>query len=142
MLTPLEDLAMATLTAVHPGKLSDQVSFRPRYGNYIGGKWVEPASGQYFENVTPVTGKAFCEIPRSNAQDVERALDAAHAAKDAWGKTSAAERANILNKIAQRMEDTLGGRAGGRSWNNAKRIRETWAADIPRAIHHFRYFAG
>ena len=78
---------MATLaeTALHPGKLSDTVSFRPRYGNYIGGKWVEPASGQYFENVTPITGKTFCEIPRSNAQDIDRALDAAHAARESMG---------------------------------------------------------
>ncbi len=82
---------MATMaeTALHPGKLSDTVSFRPRYGNYIGGKWVEPASGQYFENVTPITGKPFCEIPRSNAQDIDRALDAAHAAREAWGHTPA-----------------------------------------------------
>ncbi len=79
---------MATMTEPIPGKLSEKVSFRPRYGNYIGGKWVEPASGQYFDNVTPITGKTFCEIPRSNAQDVERALDAAHAARAAWGHTS------------------------------------------------------
>jgi len=72
---------MATATAMHPGKLSDRVSFRPRYGNYIGGKWVEPVSGQYFENVTPVTGKTFCEIPRSGAKDIDLALDAAHAAR-------------------------------------------------------------
>src|ERR1700677_766732 len=90
---------MATATALHPGKLSETVSFRPRYGNYIGGKWVEPASGQYFENITPVTGKVFCEIPRSNAQDIERALDAAHAAKDKWAHISPTQRAIILNQI-------------------------------------------
>jgi aldehyde dehydrogenase len=77
------EMNMATATALHPGKLSETMSFRSRYGNYIGGKWVEPASGQYFENVTPVTGRAFCEIPRSNAQDIDRALDAAHAARAA-----------------------------------------------------------
>jgi aldehyde dehydrogenase len=137
-----EDLPMATLTAVHPGKLSDQVSFRPRYGNYIGGKWVEPASGQYFENVTPVTGKPFCEIPRSNAQDIERALDAAHAARESWGKTSPTQRAVILNQIAQRMEDNLDILALAETWDNGKPIRETTAADLPLAIDHWRYFAG
>jgi aldehyde dehydrogenase len=116
--------------------------FKARYGNYIGGRWVEPASGQYFENITPVTGKAFCEIPRSNAQDVEKALDAAHAAKAAWGRTSAAERANILNKIAQRIEDNLPLLAEAETWDNGKPIRETMAADMPLAIDHFRYFAG
>ena len=89
-----------------------------------------------------MTGKAFCEIPRSNAADVEKALDAAHAAKDAWGKTAAAERANILNKIAQRMEDNLAMLAEAETWDNGKPIRETMAADMPLAIDHFRYFAG
>ena len=134
---------MATVTSLQPGTLGgSRHGFKARYGNYIGGRWVEPASGQYFENITPVTGKAFCEIPRSNAQDVERALDAAHAAKDAWGKTSAAERANILNKIAQRMEDNLALLAEAETWDNGKPIRETMAADMPLAIDHFRYFAG
>src|ERR1700734_448109 len=133
---------MATLTAVHPGKLSDHVSFRKRYGNYIGGKWVEPASGQYFENVTPVTGKTFCEIPRSHAQDIERALDAAHAAREAWGHTSPTQRAIILNQIAHRMEDNLDILALAETWDNGKPIRETTAADLPLAIDHWRYFAG
>jgi len=133
---------MATATAVHPGKLSDKVSFRPRYGNYIGGKWVEPASGQYFENITPVTGKTFCEIPRSNAQDIDLALDAAHAARHAWGHTSPTHRANIMNQIAQRMEDNLDLLALAETWDNGKPIRETTAADIPLAIDHWRYFAG
>src|SRR5271165_3093278 len=132
---------MATATAVHPGKLSDQVSFRPRYGNYIGGKWVEPASGQYFENVTPVTGKTFCEIPRSNAQDIERALDAAHAARAAWGHTSPTHRANLMIQIAQRMEDNLEMLALAETWDNGKPIRESMAADLPLAIDHWRYFA-
>jgi aldehyde dehydrogenase len=134
---------MATVTSLQPGTLGgSRHAFRERYGNYIGGEWVAPASGQYFENITPVTGKAFCEIPRSNAQDIDRALDAAHAAKDAWGKTSAAERANILNKIAQRMEDNLALLAEAETWDNGKPIRETTAADMPLAIDHFRYFAG
>jgi aldehyde dehydrogenase len=133
---------MATLTAVHPGKLSETVSFRPRYGNYIGGKWVEPASGQYFENVTPITGKPFCEIPRSNAQDIERALDAAHAARESWGHTSPTHRAIILNQIAQRMEDNLALLALAETWDNGKPIRETTAADLPLAVDHWRYFAG
>ncbi len=134
---------MATVTGLQPGMLGGtQHVFKARYGNYIGGRWVEPASGQYFENITPVTGKAFCEIPRSNAQDVEKALDAAHAAKAAWGRTSAAERANILNKIAQRIEDNLPLLAEAETWDNGKPIRETMAADMPLAIDHFRYFAG
>jgi len=133
---------MATIAAVHPGRLSDQVSFRPRYGNYIGGKWVEPASGQYFENVTPITGKTFCEIPRSNAQDVEKALDAAHAARESWGHTPPTHRALILNKIADRMEANLDILALAETYDNGKPIRETTAADIPLAIDHFRYFAG
>jgi len=133
---------MATATALHPGKLSETVSFRPRYGNYIGGRWVEPASGQYFENVTPVTGKTFCEIPRSNAQDIERALDAAHAARAAWGHTSPTHRANIMIQIAQRMEDNLEMMALAETWDNGKPIRETMAADLPLAIDHWRYFAG
>ncbi|MDR3774557.1 MAG: aldehyde dehydrogenase family protein [Terracidiphilus sp.] len=133
---------MATATALHPGKLSETVSFRPRYGNYIGGRWVEPASGQYFENVTPVTGRVFCEIPRSNAQDIERALDAAHAARAAWGHTNPTHRANIMVQIAQRMEDNLELLALAETWDNGKPIRETMAADMPLAIDHWRYFAG
>jgi aldehyde dehydrogenase len=140
--TPKGVFTMATLTATHPGKLSDNVSFRPRYGNYIGGKWVEPASGQYFENITPITGKTFCEIPRSNAQDIERALDAAHAARESWGRTSPAQRAVILNQIAQRMEENLDILALAETWDNGKPIRETTAADLPLAIDHWRYFAG
>jgi aldehyde dehydrogenase len=133
---------MATATAIHPGKLSDTASFRPRYGNYIGGQWVEPASGQYFENITPVTGKTFCEIPRSNAQDIDRALDAAHAARASWGQTSPTHRANIMIQIAQRMEENLEMLALAETWDNGKPIRETTAADLPLAIDHWRYFAG
>jgi len=133
---------MATATALHPGKLSETASFRPRYGNYIGGRWVEPASGQYFENVTPVTGRTFCEIPRSNNKDIDLALDAAHAARVAWGHTSPTHRANIMIQIAQRMEDNLEMLALAETWDNGKPIRETMAADLPLAIDHWRYFAG
>ena len=101
-----------------------------------------PASGQYFENVTPVTGQVMCEIARSNAQDVERALDAAHAAKVAWGKTSQTERGRMLEKIAQRIEDNLEMLATIETWDNGKPIRETMAADMPLTVDHFRYFAG
>ena len=121
--------------AVHP-------KFAKRYGNFIGGKWVEPKSGRYFENISPVNGQVLCEVARSDAADVELALDAAHAAKDAWGRTSAAERALILNKIADRMQDNLALLAEAETWDNGKPIRETTNADMPLAIDHFRYFAG
>ncbi|MFM9916192.1 MAG: aldehyde dehydrogenase [Rhizobacter sp.] len=127
---------------LEPGKFGTAVAFKKRYGNYIGGQWVAPAKGQYFENITPITGKAFCEIPRSTAEDVERALDAAHAAKAAWGKTSPTERANILNKIADRIEANLPMLAAAETWDNGKPIRETTFADLPLAVDHFRYFAG
>src|ERR1700722_9759282 len=133
---------MATLTALQPGTYGFPVSTRKQYQNFIGGEWGAPASGQYFENPTPVTGETLCEIPRSNAADVDRALDAAHAAKRAWGKTSVAERSRLLNLIAQRMEDNLEMLATVETWDNGKAIRETLAADIPLAIDHFRYFAG
>ena len=127
---------------LEPGKFGFDVNFKRRYGNFIGGRWLEPVGGQYFENVTPITGKPFCEVPRSTAEDIERALDAAHAAKSAWGQTPAAARAQILNKIADRMEANLERLAAAETWDNGKPLRETLAADIPRAIDHFRYFAG
>jgi aldehyde dehydrogenase len=113
-----------------------------RYQNFIGGEWTEPRSGNYFENPSPVNGQAFCEVPRSTAADIELALDAAHKAAPAWGRTAAAERANILNRIADRMEQNLEKLAVIETWDNGKPIRETLAADIPLAIDHFRYFAG
>ncbi|MRG58197.1 aldehyde dehydrogenase family protein [Phyllobacterium sp. SYP-B3895] len=116
--------------------------FKSRYGNFIGGKFVEPRSGKYFENTSPVNGQVICEIARSDASDVEAALDAAHAAKEAWGRTSPAERSVILNKIAQVMEDNLDILAEAETWDNGKPIRETTAADLPLAIDHLRYFAG
>jgi aldehyde dehydrogenase len=116
--------------------------FAERYDNFIGGKWVAPKSGKYFDNMSPVTGQVVCKIARSDAQDIEAALDAAHAAKDAWGRTSVGERANILNRIADRMEANLEQLAVAETWDNGKPIRETRAADLPLAIDHFRYFAG
>ncbi|MGO1727212.1 aldehyde dehydrogenase [Glutamicibacter ardleyensis] len=118
------------------------VNFKPRYENYIGGEWVAPVKGMYFENVTPVTGKVFCEVARSTAEDIEVALDAAHAAAPAWGKTSPAERAVILNKIADRIEENLEMMAVAETWDNGKAIRECINADLPLAVDHFRYFAG
>lgn len=125
-----------------PGAEGALMSFQPRYDNYIGGQWVAPSAGRYFENPTPVTGQVFCEIARSDESDIEKALDAAHAAAPAWGKTSAAERAVILNKIADRIEENLESIALAESWDNGKPIRETLNADIPLAVDHFRYFAG
>ena len=118
------------------------VNYESRYDHYIGGEYVPPVKGQYFDNPTPVTGETFCEIARGTAEDVERALDAAHGAADAWGRTSPAERANILNKIADRMEANLEKLAVAEAWENGKPVRETLAADLPLAIDHFRYFAG
>ena len=118
------------------------VNFKERYENYIGGQWVAPAKGMYFENVTPVTGKVFCEVARSTAEDIETALDAAHAAAPAWGKTSPAERAVILNKIADRIEENLEMLSVAETWDNGKAIRECLNADLPLAVDHFRYFAG
>ncbi|BBH66239.1 putative aldehyde dehydrogenase [Actinoplanes sp. OR16] len=125
-----------------PGTEGSIVSYQSRYDHYIGGEYVPPAKGQYFENPSPVTGQVFCEVARGTADDVERALDAAHGAADAWGRTSPAERANILNKIADRMEQNLEKLAVAEAWENGKAVRETLAADIPLAIDHFRYFAG
>jgi len=127
---------------LEPGRFGFAVNFKKRYGNFINGEWVAPVKGEYFENITPVTGRVFCEVPRSRAEDVELALDAAHAAKAAWGRTSPAERAQVLNRIADRMEANLELLATAETWDNGKPIRETMAADLPLAIDHFRYFAG
>jgi aldehyde dehydrogenase len=125
----------------NPGTPDALVTFDPRYDNYIGGKWVPPVKGKYFENISPVTGEVFCEVARSTAEDVELALDAAHAAKDAWGKTSATERAAILNKIADRIEANLQELAIAETWDNGKPVRESLAADLPLVVDHWRYFA-
>ncbi|MFD1625367.1 aldehyde dehydrogenase [Azospirillum griseum] len=122
--------------------LQKQIALRPRYDNFIGGQWVAPVDGQYFTNLTPITGKPLCEVARSQAADIELALDAAHKAKDAWGRTSPTERSNILLKIADRMEERLELIALAESLDNGKPIRETRAADLPLAVDHFRYYAG
>ncbi|MGP8289518.1 acetaldehyde dehydrogenase ExaC [Vreelandella zhanjiangensis] len=126
----------------NPGDNGSVVSFEKRYGNYIGGEFVPPVNGQYFDNVSPVNGQVFCEIPRSTAEDIDKALDAAHKAAPAWGKTAAAERSNILLKIADRIEQNIEMLAVAESWDNGKAVRETLNADIPLAVDHFRYFAG
>ncbi|MFC4375522.1 aldehyde dehydrogenase [Nocardia halotolerans] len=125
-----------------PGAEGSIVSYAKRYDNFIDGKWVPPVQGRYFENTSPVDGQPFCEIARSSAADVELALDAAHRAAPAWGETSPAERANILNKIADRIETNLESLAVAETWDNGKPVRETLAADLPLAVDHFRYFAG
>ncbi|MCC3775078.1 aldehyde dehydrogenase [Streptomyces sp. UNOB3_S3] len=126
----------------NPGSPDAIVTYRSRYDHWIGGEYVPPKQGGYFENPSPVDGRPFTEIARGTAEDVERALDAAHAAAPAWGRTSPAERALILNRMADRMERNLEILAVAESWDNGKPIRETLAADIPLAIDHFRYFAG
>ncbi|CCD91167.1 aldehyde dehydrogenase [Bradyrhizobium sp. ORS 375] len=127
-------------------KVDVNAAFKPpfaaRYDNFIGGAWKAPSAGKYFDNISPITGQPVCQIARSDASDIEAALDAAHAAKDGWARTSVTERALILNRIADRMEANLAKLALAETWDNGKPIRETTAADIPLAIDHFRYFAG
>ncbi|MGB8711888.1 MAG: aldehyde dehydrogenase family protein [Onishia taeanensis] len=126
----------------NPGSADALVSFAERYGNFIDGKFVAPIKGQYFDNVSPVNGEVFCQIPRSTAEDIDLALDAAHRAAPAWGRTSAAERGNILLKIADRIEQNIEALAVAETWDNGKAVRETLNADLPLAVDHFRYFAG
>jgi len=121
--------------------LGSRVALRPRYDNFIGGDWVAPVDGRYFDNISPITGKPVCQIARSQAADIELALDAAHKVKDAWGRTPAAERAMLLNKIADRMQENLVLLATVETIDNGKPIRESRMADVPLAIDHFRYFA-
>ncbi|MDR5782010.1 aldehyde dehydrogenase family protein [Caballeronia sp. LZ065] len=121
--------------------LSTEYPYKKQYGNFIGGKWVAPAGGEYFDNISPITGEPFTSIPRSREADIEAALDAAHAAKVAWGRTSVTDRSNVLLKIAERMEQNLQRLAVAESIDNGKPLRETMAADIPLAIDHLRYFA-
>ena len=126
----------------YPGTPGSPLQPKARYGNFIGGQFVEPKSGLYFDNISPTSGKSICEIARSNADDVNAALDAAHAAAPAWGKTSTTERSNILNKIADTIEANLHLLALADTLDNGKPIRETMNADIPLTVDHFRYFAG
>ena len=125
-----------------PGHVDSPVKVKPRYENFIGGHWVAPVQGQYMKDLSPANARQFTEVPRSTKEDVELALDAAHAAKDAWGETSLAERARILNRIADVIEEHTEMLAVAESWDNGKPVRETLAADIPLAADHFRYFAG
>ena len=126
----------------NPGQSGSVISFDARYGNYIGGEFVPPVKGEYFDNVTPVNGEVFCQIPRSTAEDIDKALDAAHQAAPAWGRTSTTERSNILLKIADRIEQNIERLAVAETWDNGKAVRETINADLPLAVDHFRYFAG
>lgn len=125
-----------------PGTEGSKVNFRKRYDNYIGGEWVAPVGGEYFDNVTPVTGEVYCQVARGKAEDIEKALDAAHAAAPAFGATPPAQRALLLLHIADRIEEHLEELAVAETWENGKPVRETLAADIPLAADHFRYFAG
>ena len=125
-----------------PGAEGSLMSFESRYENFIGGQWVAPVGGRYFGNPSPVTGEVFCEVARSDAADIDAALDAAHAAAPGWGATAPAERAVILNRIADRIEENLESIAVAEAWDNGKPVRETLNADIPLAVDHFRYFAG
>ncbi|BAL96902.1 acetaldehyde dehydrogenase ExaC [Rubrivivax gelatinosus] len=125
-----------------PNTPGAKVQFKAQYDNFIGGKFVPPADGQYFDVITPITGKPYTRAARSGAADVERALDAAHAAADAWGRTPPADRSNILLKIADRIEQNLELLAYAETVDNGKPMRETLAADVPLAVDHFRYFAG
>ena len=125
-----------------PGTAGAPVSFKAQYNNFIGGQWVAPVDGQYFDVITPISGQVYTQAARSSAPDIELALDAAHAAADAWGKTSPTERSNVLLKIADRLEANLEYLAYAETVDNGKPIRETLNADLPLAIDHFRYFAG
>lgn len=126
----------------YPNTENSPVQFRKKYDNFINGEWVAPIDGEYFDNSSPIDGKVFCQVARSKEADVEAALDAAHAAKDAWGKTSVTERSNMLLKLADGIEANLEAIAIAESYENGKPVRETLAADIPIAMDHLRYFAG
>ena len=136
---------MATIEKVAtfeaPGHPGSPVELKPRYDNFVGGHWVPPVHGEYVENLTPATGEPFTEVPKSTPEDIELALDAAHAAREAWGATSTTERSRILNRVADAIEEHVELLAVAESWENGKPVRETLAADIPLAADHFRYFA-
>ena len=130
------------MTYAPPGTAGAKIQYKAHYDNFIGGKWVAPVKGAYFDVITPISGKVYTKAARSTSEDIELALDAAHAAADRWGRTPAAERANLLLKIADRIEQNLELLAYAETVDNGKPIRETMAADIPLAVDHFRYFAG
>jgi len=133
---------IASSTYAAPGEPGSPVDLKDRYENFIGGEWVAPTTGEFSENVSPSTGEPFCEVAHSGDQDIELALDAAHAAKDEWGKRSPAERAAVLNRVADAIEENVEMLAVAESYDNGKPVRETLAADIPLSVDHFRYFAG
>src|SRR5246127_363612 len=140
--SPFKHVRSAQMNHAEMQFLTTEFPFKKQNANFIGGEWVKPVGGEYFDNISPITGEPFTSIPRSREADIELALDAAHRAKAAWGKTSTTERANILNRIADRMEANLQRLAVAETIDNGKPLRETMAADIPLAIDHFRYFAG
>ncbi|MBY7783750.1 aldehyde dehydrogenase [Vibrio fluvialis] len=125
-----------------PGTNNAIFNFKSHYDNYIGGQWVKPVNGEYFDNISPVNGQVYCQVARSGAEDINLALDAAHEVRAQWGKTSVTERSNLLLKIADRVEANLEKLAFVETWENGKPIRETLAADLPLVVDHFRYFAG
>src|ERR1700692_4785612 len=137
--SPIKETSSFT---AHLKTIERKIPLRARYENFIGGKWVAPVKGAYFDNISPTTGQVICKIARSQAEDVELAVDAAHAAADAWGRTAVAQRAAVLNKVADRMEQYLPFLAAVETYDNGKPIRETNLADLPLAVDHFRYFAG
>ncbi|MGL4720836.1 MAG: aldehyde dehydrogenase family protein, partial [Kluyvera intermedia] len=126
---------------IQPGEYGFPFKLKARYDNFIGGDWVAPVDGEYYKNLTPVTGQLLCEVASSGTRDIDLALDAAHRAKDKWAQTSVQDRAAVLLKIADRMEQNLELLATAETWDNGKPIRETNGADVPLAIDHFRYFA-
>jgi aldehyde dehydrogenase len=132
--------ASASLAA-HLGTLQRTIPLHARYDNFIGGRWVAPVKGRYFDNVSPTTGQVICQIARSQSEDVELAIDAAHAAAESWGRTAVAQRAQLLNRVADRLEQYLPFLAAVETYDNGKPIRETNLADLPLAVDHFRYFA-
>ncbi|HHF3092015.1 TPA: aldehyde dehydrogenase family protein [Vibrio diabolicus] len=125
-----------------PGSENAIVNFKSHYDNFIGGEWVKPTGGEYFDNISPINGQAYCKVARSGEADINLALDAAHNIKAKWAKTSVTERSNILLKIADRIEQHLEELAVAETWENGKPVRETLAADLPLVVDHFRYFAG
>ena len=134
--------AMKVSSVLDTSHLKVKFPFKAKYGNYINGKFVEPKSGKYFDNTSPISNEVICSVARSNEKDVDAALDAAHAAFPTWGKTSITERSNILLKIADVIEKNLNVLATAECLDNGKPIRECMAADLPLVIDHWRYFAG
>ena len=143
---PVSSTAPGTISesvafAAHLQTIARKIPLHSRYENFIGGAWVAPVKGGYFDNISPTTGQVICRVARSQAEDVEHAIDAAHAAAGAWGRTAVAERARMLNRVADRMEQYLPFLAAVETYDNGKPIRETNLADMPLAVDHFRYFA-